>query len=1146
MSTEAKEHPDALEYLGRDSNKELGNFRLLGKSRHQQYFTPVELSDVIYRMLSPALPEGYDVKELSVLDPTCGSGRLLVPWKKAGSTVMGIELDKEAFGVAKKLLGKDNVRLGDILDYADKLHGFNVAVTNPPYGIYWQVEDRAFCFESTNYGDSIESQAATIEICTQALSWSGLLVAIIPSTTFTNAKDSKVRNHLYSNYEILLKATLGGVFKKEYGIDVAVDLVIAQRNYGSNKGSFETLELDIVKDFGWQQGLVEAMHRVIRDREIAIYPSKPSSVPHLERLKPIELSNSVRIAPKAVSGAVSAVAMLDFINSVVNEYNPVRGIETGLVDAYMSPSSLIVRGIDAGREMLSFLGFEAEIKDSDLAKLERLKEKYEHLCTPIYRPKPHQLLAYYYDKEYTAEATVYDKDGNLLFMEGSCYHLHPTWVRHKEVVKIDEAFDERTKKPVIITTEVDRGYLAIRVETQTGERVFNEIDVDEMKLLTDAFPLPVIEDIYDKHPARVEANMRSLEREFPFLFDYQKEDVARLVLKPFGYIGYEMGGGKTVTSASWAKLRGYKKVLVVCQSGLVNNWINELNKFGFKAKRLTTHRSVDKLVADKRGKVKPDDTVFYVTSYEFLSLNTGRVYDPWDCIEYDKDGNVRRSAFGNTSEKCSMCGKAYGNVVKECPKCESYEAWTGTFCHKCGYRAYTYTSNRKTYPAYKRLKKLFSAVIVDEAQMAKSKNTLRGRAVRALKPKGKLILTGTLMKGYVTDIYWNVGWLLGYGNPLFHYPYRGGSKQFLEEFGTFEYVTKQFEDTLHEGRGRMIPEVSNLNRFWRIMASFTIRRLKDDMVKLPEKKRNILLLPMDAEHEQVYFEYQSWASNAITKAMQNAEQNGGEVNMGVISAALWKLRFAATVPNAKEYLLDDKGPGVIVSNGSWNKIDRIVELVREIRRRDEKVIIFSGLRPMVSQIIKKLKAERIGFIPVLASHKTSQRFDMIQRFSDDDEVTAIVAGLNVLNRGFTITAANNVIITDIEYSPESIFQAEDRAHRTGQLKDVNIYYLFSQSTIDEAMYELVSKKQAAISNAIDANAVYKDVAELLEDKSGNIQLEVAKRVMEMEAVAVKNEPMEAEQMPNIQADDDEPAEFELVADFEPPKERKPAVQLSLF
>ncbi len=93
-----------------------------------------------------------------------------------------------------------------------------------------------------------------------------------------------------------------------------------------------------------------------------------------------------------------------------------------------------------------------------------------------------------------------------------------------------------------------------------------------------------------------------------------------------------------------------------------------------------------------------------------------------------------------------------------------------------------------------------------------------------------------------------------------------------------------------------------------------------------------------------------------------------------------------------------------------------------------------------------------------------------------------------------IIAANHVIITDLEYSPESVLQAEDRAHRTGQQKEVNVYYLFSQGTIDEDMFDLISKKQAAISNAIDAKVSYTDVAKLLESAS-NIQLEVAKRLI---------------------------------------------------
>ncbi|MCB4792188.1 MAG: N-6 DNA methylase [Elusimicrobia bacterium] len=1099
----AKQMDNDLKSTGRQSNKNL-SFRLYGKSKHQQYYTPNELADCICKMLLPA----FDVENigyLSVLDPTCGSGRLLLPWKNVKAQVLGIELDKEIAVVAKRLIGKENVRTGDLLDYASLLNGFNLAVSNPPYGIRWDVKDKSVSFEATSYGESIESQSATIEIITQALGYNGILAAIIPATTFTNAKDSGLRKHLYSNYDVLLKATLKNVFKAEYNIDVVVDLVIAQKSYvrdEKEKADYEKLEIDIIKDFGWQNTLISAMKKIIEDKKIEVMSSKSGHVPFLNMLEPVETENKANITCRGISGNVSTIALLNFINKTVEDYNVIQGVQTGIVDAYLSSANLIKRGIKPAMEMLKHLGFNAEAKKEDIDRLERLKEKYEFLSMPIYKPKSHQLLAYFYDKEYEAKETVKDKENRVLFKEGKKYHLHPSWVRRKELAKLDNVYDEQSKKNFTIKTEIDRGYLSINVISEQGQKTFREIDLEDIKTFIKVFPLPDVEDVNDKYPKLVESYRKRIESEFPFLFDYQKEDLARLALKNFGYVGYEMGGGKTVTSVCWAKLRNYKHVLIVCQSGLVDNWLNELNKFGFKVQKLTTHSSVDKLKEQKRADQKTGETIYYITSYEFLSLESGKRYDPWDCIEYDKDGNIRRKSTDNKSEKCPLCHRSFSDAIKECPKCKEHEKWTGNVCLKCGYVAYTYTSERKSYPAYKRIRKMFDAVIVDEAQMAKTKNSLRGRAVRALKPKGKLILTGTLMKGYITDIYWNVGWLLGFGNPLFPYNYVGGSKYFLNEFGTFEFVTKQFEDTLSEGRARLIPEVSNLNRFWRIIASFAVRRLKDEMIELPKKNKNILLLPMHQEHADVYNQFQEWATKTIKKAMNMAERNGGEVNMGVISSALWKLRFAATVPNARDYLCDGKGPDAVLSNGSWNKVNKIVELAEQIKQRNEKVIIFSALRPMVSAICKKLRDKGIEFIPILSNHKSSQRFAKIEEFSANGH-TAIVTGLNVLNRGFTITAANNVIISDIEYTPESTLQAEDRAHRTGQQKEVNVYYLFSKGSIDELMFELVSKKQAAISNAIDGKAAYSNLAELLEGMKGNIQMEVAKRI-------TVNKPVEAE------------------------------------
>jgi SNF2 family DNA or RNA helicase len=564
-------------------------------------------------------------------------------------------------------------------------------------------------------------------------------------------------------------------------------------------------------------------------------------------------------------------------------------------------------------------------------------------------------------------------------------------------------------------------------------------------------------------------------------------------VKPAGFCGYEQGGGKTVTAAAWAKTRGFKRVLVVCQSSLVENWMNELAQFGFPASRLTTHAAVTQLQAQKRRKELPSDTTFYVTSFEFLSLIGPRTYDAWSCESFTKDGTVHHSVADNTKGSCRVCKRAYAEVVKACPRCTEVSSWSGSHCSACAYHVWTATSDTHQWPAYKRVQKLFGAVLVDEAQLAKSKNTLRGRAIRALKPKGKLILTGTIMKGYAHDVFWNVSWLLGFDNPLFPYSYRGGSKRFLSEFGTYEFVSRQFEDTLHEGRAKLLPEVSNLNRFWRLMASFSVRRRKDDIYELPPKVRQTILLDLHDEHRSLYASYAEWAQHAIAKALRESD---GNPNMGIISSALWKLRYAATCPVAVDYL--DRG---VLKTDSWNKLEKVYQLVRAASDRGEKTIVFSGLRTMVAAIVQHLKKRGLQILPITADVPAKKRFALVQEFSRTPGMSAIVASLNCLNRGFTITAANNVILVDLEYSPEATEQAEDRVHRPGQTKPVNISYLLSRDTIDQLMHEILVQKAQAIRHAIDGKARFEDVAEILKRVTGDVQLEIAKRIQLLPTLA---------------------------------------------
>jgi SNF2 family DNA or RNA helicase/predicted RNA methylase len=1097
------EYSEILDDTGKEANKDL-NFRLWSRSRHAQYFTSLRIANLIFSMVSLLLPAPEAIKKLKVLDPTCGTGRLLYPFKRKEAQVIGIELDKEVSDKARQLLGTNSVRQGSILEYAQYLTDkFDIAVINPPYGILFNQDETEFELEGLSYARNIESQNATLQIAHKALTgYNGLLFAIIPTSSFDNAKDNSLRQYLYKNFTVLLRVTLNNLFKEEYGIEVKTDLVVCkikgydqrtqQTPYLILEANDPMLEDKVLRD--WKP-IAEA--NKYHPYDLSDYVIQ---IPFLNNLVTITTSTDVEITTRGLRGDPSALAMMDFYNDTLSFYSPVVGKPTGLKDAFLEPPALCKRGIDRAEQILTDIGFALTITDATRTKIEALKEKFKLLSIPLYPPKEHQLLAYFDEKEYTARADVYDtiedsdyrqahrdngngKEPVLIFKRGKKYYIRPSWVRAKEFVGIEVIGEGKDQKT--ITTEIDRGYLSFEINTEQGNREFREPEPLEIALLLEAFEVPDVKDIAEERPGLVKMWKKKLLQKYSFLhgeFEYQAEDLSRVLAKTkSAYFGYDMGGGKSSVSMVFNHIRNVKRVLVVCQSSLIENWINEANKFGFKAQRLTTHESITLLQRAIDSKTESSGTTFYITSYEFLSLDTGRRYDPWTCIKYDKDGNEKHHVEGNTSRTCQGCSTEYSFTQRQCPKCASKDNWTGENCTKCGYSAYSYSATLKQYPAYKRIKKLFRSVIIDESQQAKSKTSFRGQAVRAIHAKSRLELTGTLMKGYITDTFFNLGYITRHNNPLFPYRFdRRGSKLFAEEFSTFEFKDIQYEDTLHKGRKRELPEVSNLNRFWKILGTCTIRRLKDEMVDLPPKTRRVMALTLDPAHASEYGFIVEEAKKKIDREMRKREE---EINMGVISKALWSMRFGATIPR--------------ISPDHNVKIQKAIEITQDALRKGEKVLVYSALREMQATLHQEFVKHGINHIFVPSTMQTKDRFKNIKKFQEDPNITAIVAGLNVLNRGFTITAANHVIFTDVEYSPESTDQAEDRAHRTGQEKPVTCHYLLidwpdEKTNIDLKMYGLIGQKKKAIANAIDGKVRFGKTAQVL--RAGGDYLALAKAI----------------------------------------------------
>jgi superfamily II DNA/RNA helicase len=189
-------------------------------------------------------------------------------------------------------------------------------------------------------------------------------------------------------------------------------------------------------------------------------------------------------------------------------------------------------------------------------------------------------------------------------------------------------------------------------------------------------------------------------------------------------------------------------------------------------------------------------------------------------------------------------------------------------------------------------------------------------------------------------------------------------------------------------------------------------------------------------------------------------------------------------------------PGLEVAYG-FNKVDKALEIVEEIKATGEKVIVFTSLRGLYRTLEAAFRDRCIAFVGV-DGVGTRKRNDVVHRFEASD-ATVLLAGTGTLNRGVTVNGANHVLILNLEWSPETTLQAEDRCHRPGQTREVHVHYLLSSHTVDEQMFDLVDQKWAAQRAVQDREAQHKTVEAILAEAAlANAQLAVAKAVMQAE------------------------------------------------
>ncbi len=691
----------------------------------------------------------------------------------------------------------------------------------------------------------------------------------------------------------------------------------------------------------------------------------------------------------------------------------------------------------------------------------------EQAVCPLYEVRPQQRLAFLDDLD-SIRCTTSDPERG--FEAGQRYPLVTS--SDVTVSLTERAHQKRNGDVELRKYEHEAKVLRVEIDGQ----VFNESAADVTYLL-EHFELPDPGDLGTRFPEEVEVArvvLRELAERHEFEFktsdveDWQLEDLARLVVKGSGVLGWEQGGGKslggaTLIHALWER-GAARKGLIVCPQDLVPQWKREIKRFyGVEPEHITTPARARAVARH----LKAGGTGLYITHYEVLSL-IGRVDEALP-VAVVKAPMVDQEEAGRTAL----------TTEEFCPRClASFEAgWqrqSPQVCDRCGYvhkRLRVKTAGHYLAHAF-----ADGVIVVDEGTLAKGNDSLRSKAVRGLRARYRFLLTGTPISNYVNDVFWLLWWTLGNATLRFPFDYEGGRAKFEADFCVIEYWRR---DGRRENR-KVLPQVTNVSRLWRLLSGAMVRRRKQHMGELPPRTTRTIAAPMGKAQLDLY---KFWLNSGNFERYFAWKHPGHPLlEAGLVErfaaglGQLTKLEYATTLPEADP---DREWSGLdTLAHSNWTpKNLKVLQVALDHVSRGEKVLIGSDLIETGLWLCERLREKGVEAAHIVeerggkaATMNPRRRAKAIEAFKTG-KTQVLCCGIPSIRLGHSLEAASCVIATGLVFSYEMFDQFIARAWRLTSPAPVSVYVALTLGSLDPKKWELLCQKAKAADLALDGQLV---------------------------------------------------------------------------
>lgn len=329
--------------------------------------------------------------------------------------------------------------------------------------------------------------------------------------------------------------------------------------------------------------------------------------------------------------------------------------------------------------------------------------------------------------------------------------------------------------------------------------------------------------------------------------------------------------------------------------------------------------------------------------------------------------------------------------------------------------------------AFNKSRSTFDMIVVDEAHRCSNPTSKAVKTLLKLKADRKIALTGTVIMNNPQSAFIPLKWTDNVHSTYTEF------KRMYNVYGGFGNV--------------QVIGYKNTEILQDLIAYCSLRRLKSEVLDLPDKVYNIEYVEMSKEQQKLY----------------DTVAEGIATELDLLPKPHTVLQELAVNTRLRQITAF---PGILSTEVTRSaKLDRLDELVEDIVEQGDKIVIFNTFKTAALEEAVRLAK----YNPVVCTGDQSD-YEISKcktKFEQDASAKIMICTWQKMGTGHTLATANYAIFVDTPWTSADFQQCADRIYRIGQHKNCFIITLVTKNTFDERVLEILNRKEALGSYLLD-------------------------------------------------------------------------------